>query len=155
VTSGEYCDDSNTVNSDGCSSLCQVETNFNCVGQPSICTISINYYITFKSLSVSPSICNRISIQFTMDPVYSSYNNADFALMLSFFSSSNLLYYSWAYSDGVVTYTFDYTATMSNQTVDFYFAPAALGLNETSTVPIITASALLLSNNNLALVYYD
>jgi hypothetical protein len=90
-----------------------------------------------------------------MDPVYSSYNNADFALMLSFFSSSNLLYYSWAYSDGVVTYTFDYTATMSNQTVDFYFAPAALGLNETSTVPIITASALLLSNNNLALVYYD
>ncbi len=34
---GEDCDDSNTVDGDGCSSFCQEETGFVCVDQPSVC----------------------------------------------------------------------------------------------------------------------
>uniref|UniRef100_A0AAY4ATE2 Pappalysin-1 n=1 Tax=Denticeps clupeoides TaxID=299321 RepID=A0AAY4ATE2_9TELE len=33
----EDCDDSNSINGDGCSSQCQKEPFFNCVGEPSIC----------------------------------------------------------------------------------------------------------------------
>ncbi|XP_035248204.1 pappalysin-1-like [Anguilla anguilla] len=35
--SGEECDDMNAMNGDGCSSRCQKEPLFNCVGEPSLC----------------------------------------------------------------------------------------------------------------------
>lgn len=35
--STEGCDDGNTVNGDGCSSVCTVEQGYQCVGQPSVC----------------------------------------------------------------------------------------------------------------------
>ncbi|MEK6812050.1 MAG: DUF4215 domain-containing protein, partial [Nanoarchaeota archaeon] len=35
---GEGCDDGNKVSSDGCSSLCVVETGYTCTGAPSKCT---------------------------------------------------------------------------------------------------------------------
>ena len=38
IESGEQCDDGNTTSGDGCSSQCQIESCFTCVGQPSICT---------------------------------------------------------------------------------------------------------------------
>ena len=36
--SGDYCDDGNTTDGDGCSSDCVVETGFSCYGQPSFCS---------------------------------------------------------------------------------------------------------------------
>jgi cysteine-rich repeat protein len=38
IDAGETCDDSNRTAGDGCSSGCQVETDFSCVGAPSVCT---------------------------------------------------------------------------------------------------------------------
>ncbi len=38
IEGAEACDDHNTASSDGCSSTCTVEANYNCTGQPSICT---------------------------------------------------------------------------------------------------------------------
>jgi cysteine-rich repeat protein len=40
VAIGESCDDSNTTNWDGCSSVCDIEPGFECVGQASICNVS-------------------------------------------------------------------------------------------------------------------
>jgi cysteine-rich repeat protein len=154
ITSGEACDDGNTISGDGCSSYCQIESNFLCNGTPSVCTINLNYHINFQSVTVSPTVCNHISVRFAMDPVYSSYDNANFSLMFSLVASPSLQYSSCVYQNGVVTYSFDYTDTIDNQTVTFFFAPALLGVNETSTIPIITVSVLLLSDNNLALIYY-
>ena len=37
VQAGEQCDDGNVVNGDGCSSTCQIQTGFTCVGTPSVC----------------------------------------------------------------------------------------------------------------------
>ncbi|MGE3544126.1 MAG: DUF4215 domain-containing protein, partial [Kofleriaceae bacterium] len=34
----EYCDDTNTMDADGCSSHCAVELGFSCEGEPSVCT---------------------------------------------------------------------------------------------------------------------
>ena len=35
---GETCDDGNFFDGDGCSSTCQVEAGFQCVGEPSVCS---------------------------------------------------------------------------------------------------------------------
>lgn len=35
---GETCDDGNKISGDGCSSVCVIESGFQCFGQPSICT---------------------------------------------------------------------------------------------------------------------
>ena len=37
VAADEGCDDGNTVDGDGCSSVCLVESGFNCSGEPSVC----------------------------------------------------------------------------------------------------------------------
>jgi len=36
---GETCDDGNTNNNDGCSAACQIESGYECTGEPSVCTI--------------------------------------------------------------------------------------------------------------------
>jgi cysteine-rich repeat protein len=38
VEAGESCDDGNITNGDGCSSTCNVQPGFSCVGSPSVCT---------------------------------------------------------------------------------------------------------------------
>ncbi len=38
VQAGEACDDDNTANLDGCSGSCTVETGWNCLGEPSVCS---------------------------------------------------------------------------------------------------------------------
>jgi cysteine-rich repeat protein len=37
----ESCDDGNTDNNDGCSSTCAVESGWNCIGEPSVCTTAV------------------------------------------------------------------------------------------------------------------
>ena len=39
IDSGEGCDDGNTAQGDGCDSACQIEDGYNCVGEPSVCTL--------------------------------------------------------------------------------------------------------------------
>lgn len=41
IRPSEQCDDGNTMNGDGCSSMCQVEANFQCVGEPSACVSTL------------------------------------------------------------------------------------------------------------------
>ncbi len=38
IESGENCDDGNAISGDGCSSVCAVESNWSCIGSPSVCT---------------------------------------------------------------------------------------------------------------------
>ena len=38
LDSGETCDDGNTINGDGCSATCTIESGYSCSGTPSICT---------------------------------------------------------------------------------------------------------------------
>jgi len=58
IETGEQCDDNNTANSDGCSSTCQIETGYSCVGEPSSC---INEIIIFMSSSTSNGNLGGIS----------------------------------------------------------------------------------------------
>lgn len=38
-TPDEMCDDGNSLNADGCSDSCQIESGYQCVGEPSVCSI--------------------------------------------------------------------------------------------------------------------
>jgi len=38
IETPEVCDDGNTANADGCSDVCEVETGWECVDEPSVCT---------------------------------------------------------------------------------------------------------------------
>jgi cysteine-rich repeat protein len=38
LDTGEQCDDSNTIGTDGCSGSCKIEGGYTCSGQPSVCT---------------------------------------------------------------------------------------------------------------------
>ena len=38
IQTGETCDDNNTINNDGCSNVCQIESGWSCSSQPSVCT---------------------------------------------------------------------------------------------------------------------
>ena len=40
ITGSETCDDGDALSGDGCSSTCQTESNYSCVGVPSVCTSS-------------------------------------------------------------------------------------------------------------------
>ena len=45
IEGAEQCDDNDVVSGDGCSSSCQVESGWTCVGQPSVCSV------------ISPAVC--------------------------------------------------------------------------------------------------
>lgn len=55
IETGEGCDDSNTVDGDGCYSNCQLEPNWECTGAPSTCTY---FYV-----------CGNGFLQFSTDPL--------------------------------------------------------------------------------------
>ena len=38
IENSESCDDGNTLYNDGCSSTCEIESDYSCSGEPSICT---------------------------------------------------------------------------------------------------------------------
>ncbi len=42
VRLGEECDDGNTDDDDGCSSICTIESGYGCVGEPSYCGVDCN-----------------------------------------------------------------------------------------------------------------
>lgn len=117
--------------------------------------ISVNYHITVDTIETSKVTCNRVSITFKMDQVYDSYSTADFRNMLGYVSESNLIYVSWSYSKGKVTYDFDYTSSLNDASVTFYFSPAALMISETATLPIIVVTFTLTPTNNILLIYYN
>jgi len=65
------CDDGNLVNGDGCSSLCNVETDYTCVGgsttSPSLCSFSGTMAVDLNSIIKDPT-ANRVYLQATIQP---------------------------------------------------------------------------------------
>ena len=55
IDGSEACDDCNTANGDGCSSICTVEAGFQCSGQPSVCTLLTECPDKFVGLGASGS----------------------------------------------------------------------------------------------------
>lgn len=53
---GEDCDDGGTDDGDGCNSMCQVEMGYECMGEPSVCTIDCG-----DGLVLAPETCDDMN----------------------------------------------------------------------------------------------
>ncbi|MBF0492396.1 MAG: DUF4215 domain-containing protein [Deltaproteobacteria bacterium] len=62
IEAGEACDDGNKNNGDGCSSTCQIETDYACSGAPSVCDIAGKKYCICHYTSSGANPYNTISI---------------------------------------------------------------------------------------------
>ncbi len=59
IDEGEECDDGNTNNGDGCSSICLIESGFMCAGEPSLCEIIDSCPSYCVSLNYSNGYCTN------------------------------------------------------------------------------------------------
>jgi len=56
----EECDDANTTSGDGCSSTCQTEAGYVCVGQPSVCSSG---QVCGDNLAEGPEVCDGTDLR--------------------------------------------------------------------------------------------
>ena len=70
VQGTEQCDDRNTNNGDGCSSICQVEQGYSCTGQPSTCASSppeVESLDLISGVNLMPNSMQNVVINFTIN----------------------------------------------------------------------------------------
>ncbi len=65
ITGAEECDDDGTINGDGCSATCAVESGWNCSSEPSVCS-----EICGDGLIVGDEVCDSNSTSCTTDDGY-------------------------------------------------------------------------------------
>ena len=86
--------------------------------------------MTFDSISVSTTECNRLTIYFKLTPAYEGYKDANFSKMYAVNSLSKLIYTGeFSYSEGLVGYNFQYIGDIVGTEVKFVFTPRLLGLS--------------------------
>ena len=59
---GEQCDDGNSLNNDGCSQTCQIESGWNCSGSPSVCTQNSTGPTYYFSQSLGNDLNDGLSV---------------------------------------------------------------------------------------------
>ncbi len=89
------------------------------------------FSITYDSVAVSIEVCNQLTIYFRINPIYSSYHDADFSVMYVIHNDSRLTYVNstFKYSTGLIGYIFNYTGELVGRTVTIIFVPSRLGLS--------------------------
>ncbi len=107
IQSGEMCDDNNTINGDGCSSSCQIESSYSCMGQPSTCT---NATLPLKAQIIireADWITERKASGAPLSSRYLGTNQTNYYTPLPVFFEAwnstpqdNIVNYSWNFGDG-------------------------------------------------------
>jgi cysteine-rich repeat protein len=106
------CDDGNTINGDGCSSTCSVETDYTCVGgtttTPSLCSFSGTIAIKIISFIKDPSQ-NKVYVVSTISPSLQEFSVLDFnqALLPDFAIVSTSTAYDPATGNISMTFTYN------------------------------------------------
>lgn len=65
VETGEFCDDANSADADGCTSTCEEQSGYSCTGSPSVCTTAgLNVYHIGHSLvnHMMPDMLNDVAV---------------------------------------------------------------------------------------------
>lgn len=111
VVNGSDCDDGNTKDGDGCSSICAVEENYTCkTTRPYYC--SYNKPLELGILSVTKADDNNtLNIAISVSPLLQDLNSTTFRLTVN---NSNATAEFGSYSNGTLTFTLHYTADISN-----------------------------------------
>ena len=106
----EGCDDGNTVDGDGCSSTCSVETNWACYNgsttTASVCLISNTFTIAVKYVFRITS-WNTMEVAFEITPKYDEFTTMNFKKNLTHTVPASD--YNSTYDDGLLIMQFNYT----------------------------------------------
>lgn len=150
------CDDGNTVSGDGCSNVCQVESNFECVtvNQTSVCSL-LSMNVAFVSLMKAPT-ANSIALTYAISPGTSPiFSNVNWSTVIYQQSNLALNFSSCSFdsSTGQLVVNADYTQPLDTQLlqVGFNFPPTAPFNMLTPT----NISTVLVADNNMALGVYS
>ena len=82
--SNENCDDGNTVNGDGCSNICQIETNFSCTNNSSNTSVCSLIAITIDYQSViKDEFSNSVTLIFKVTPNSNTLKTLDWPAITS------------------------------------------------------------------------
>ena len=106
----EGCDDGNTVDGDGCSSTCSVETNWACYNgsttTASVCLISNTFTIAVKYVFRITS-WNTMEVAFEITPKYDEFTTMNFKKNLTHTVPASD--YNATYDNGLLIMQFNYT----------------------------------------------
>jgi cysteine-rich repeat protein len=144
-TSSMACDDGNTVNGDGCSSVCQVEEQYRCENGSST-TPSACYYIgsplTLELLSTRRTEgLNQGVFEFGLFPPLLTVGDLNLSHYLAFTCQSAYTIASLEYRSGVLTITADYSEDLEKRdcVLTLSYDPSLI-LSPTSTLDFIVQS---------------
>ena len=153
-TSPLTCDDSNLIDGDGCSSLCQVQAEYSCSGgsstSPSSCTYQgIPLTIELKSIRRSEGL-NQGIFRFTITPSLLVLNSMDFSNYVSFICNSTYSVSDISYSSGELMLTADYTEDMEDRTCNL-----TLSFDPSLVSSQVQTSIFIVQSSDIALLYYS
>jgi cysteine-rich repeat protein len=121
------CDDGNTVSGDGCSSDCQVESNYRCENGSST-SASVCYYIGSAVTLALQSITktegqNQGLFQFTVSPALSNLQKLNLRTYLTFSCTSNCtVVSSSSYTAGTLSVAVDYSTDLEGRSCSISLA---------------------------------
>ena len=111
----EGCDDSNTVDGDGCSSSCVVETNWTCYNgsttTSSHCLIANTFTMTVKYVKRINS-WNTMEVAYDISPKYDQFTTMNFKKNITHNVPSSA--YNVTYDNGLLILQFNYTETIES-----------------------------------------
>lgn len=120
------CDDGNAIDGDGCSSTCQVETNYSCVGGDatfrSVCSYNQPIQMDLVS-SLKQPLSNSIKMSFTLKPPLSDLNSLNFSsLITSNFSGTETITFTYD-GKGNLEAAITYNQSIEQQAIQLTFTP--------------------------------
>lgn len=155
VDGTEQCDDGNTLDGDGCSSICLVELYYLCIN-PAPGSLNSTCYIDNDRFRIQLNeqlySCNTLAFRFELTGT-ESFVSCDF---IGFLASStvNASLSSYSVDGRFLTYTFTLNQTIQGQTVSFTFNPTTLCIPDSYNFVLTTLTTTVNPTNNYAAVFY-
>ena len=134
VKGNEACDDGNSIDKDGCSSTCTVDTDFTCEPAPMNATGSACYYVglvTVQKVFVTKvNDQNKIDILLDLFPSgLAIWDSVNFLSMIQVQSPVPITNYTVTRNaDGTVSITLDYAGDLQGQSISIQIDPSGTGL---------------------------
>lgn len=154
------CDDGNVIDGDGCSSTCQIETDYACLNgtttTPSVCCYNGTIAVSVSNAIKDPS-SNSLSISYTVSPiqpVLTLVNNTN--NFLPFISISNpaatIIAATYDPATGNINVQVSYNQSIQGQPMDLIFTPP--NVPSASLMPTVSNSWTVAPTNHLAAAFY-
>lgn len=147
------CDDGNLVDGDGCSSTCQIETNYTCVNgsstTPSLCSYNKPLDLTLTS-STKDIKSNTVVFEIVVGPALKVLDTFNFSTIMT--SNIPNAQISFVYSNGQLKVTVQYNESIQSKNVSIELSPPTI-YNNTFDMKV-SSSKFTISPSNAEAYYY-